>query len=72
MPEPNRAEAEGCMRFARKAGRAVADYISDTTLRQRLLADQPMSTEEWDEVSEILRTHPERLYLRPDRPGRVT
>jgi hypothetical protein len=63
-PKPDRAAANRYMRLAGKAGRGAAPYIRDQDLRQRIVADKPMSEEEWEKVGEILRTDPNRLDLR--------
>ena len=44
-------------------GREVLIQFSPWGLRKRIVADEPMSEEEWQEVCEILRTDPDRIYL---------
>ena len=63
-PKPDRAAANRYMRLARKAGHGAAPYIRDQDLRQRIVADKPMSEGEWEKIGEIPRTDPSRLYLR--------
>ena len=60
--QPDPAAAKRLMKFAAKTGRAIARYLLDRNLRQRVLADEPTSAEEWQNIDEALRTNPDRFY----------
>ena len=64
--QPNRAAAKRLMKFAAKTGRAIAPYLLDQNLRRHVVAYEPMSAEEWQNVDEVLRTNPDRFYLYVD------